>query len=168
MSFVSWFRAAPMKALGLAAAIVLSAPKPAALAASPFERFVGVWTGGGQIVGSNGHRESMRCRAEYSEVKDGAALNQSIVCASESFKFDIQSYAEASGGAVQGYWRETSRDVSGHMTGRISEGQFVGEFSAPTFSAAISLTSNGRTQTVSIQPHGGDISDVRIELKRHG
>jgi hypothetical protein len=54
------------------------------------------------------------------------------------------------------------------MTGRISEGQFVGEFSAPTFSAAISLTSNGRTQTVSIQPHGGDISDVRIELKRHG
>ena len=110
----------------------------------------------------------MRCRAEYSEVKDGAALNQSIVCASESFKFDIQSYAEASGGAVQGYWRETSRDVSGHMTGRISEGQFVGEFSAPTFSAAISLTSNGRTQTVSIQPHGGDISDVRIELKRHG
>jgi hypothetical protein len=67
MSFVFWFRAAPMKALGLAAAIVLSAPKPAALAASPFGRFVGVWTGGGQIVGSNGHRESMRCRAEYSE-----------------------------------------------------------------------------------------------------
>jgi hypothetical protein len=164
--FVSWFRAPPMKALGLAAAVVLAAPMPAALAAGPFERFLGVWTGGGQIVGSNGHRESIRCRAEYSEAKDGAALNQSIVCASESFKFDIQSYAEVSGESVQGHWREASRDVSGHMSGRIADGQFVGEFSAPTFSAGISLTSNGRSQTVSIQPRGGDISDVRIELKR--
>jgi hypothetical protein len=168
MSFVSWFRGSPIKALGLAAAIVLAAPKPAALAASPFERFLGVWTGGGQIVGTNGHRESMRCRAEYSEAKNGAALNQSIVCASESFKFDIQSYAEASGDSVQGYWRVSSHDVSGNMTGRISAGQFVGEFSAPAFSASISLTSNGRTQTVSIHPRGGDISDVRIELKRRG
>jgi hypothetical protein len=54
------------------------------------------------------------------------------------------------------------------MTGRISAGQFVGEFTATTFSASISLTSNGRTQTVSIHPRGGDISDVRIELKRRG
>jgi hypothetical protein len=168
MSFVSWLRASPLKALGLAAAVVLSAPQPAALAASPFERFVGNWAGGGEIVGSNGHRESIRCRAEYSEAKDGAALNQSIVCASESFKLDITSYAEASGESVQGYWREASRDVSGHMTGRISGGQFVGEISAATFTAAISLTSNGRTQSVSIRPHGGDISDVRIELKRRG
>jgi hypothetical protein len=110
----------------------------------------------------------MRCRAEYSEAKDGAALNQSIVCASESFKFDITSYAEATGESVQGSWREASRDVSGHMSGRISAGQFVGDFSSLTFSAGISLTSNGRTQNVSIQPHGGDISEVHIELKRHG
>ena len=127
------------------------------LAASPFERFLGVWTGGGQIVGTNGHRESIRCRAEYAEAKDGAALSQTIVCASESFKFDIQSYAEASRDSVQGYWREDSRDVSGNMTGRISADQFVGESTAATFSASISLTSNGRTQTVSIHPRGGDI-----------
>lgn len=168
MSFVSWLGSPPMTALGLAAAIVLFAPKPAALAAGPFDQFVGAWIGGGQIVGSNGHRESIQCRAEYSEAKDGAALNQTIVCASESFKLDIHSYAEASGESVQGYWRETGRDLSGHMTGRISGGQFVGEIIAPTFTGAISLTSNGRTQTVSIQPRGGDISDVRIELRRRG
>jgi hypothetical protein len=92
--------------------------------------------------------------------------DNAIVCATESFKLDIHSYAEASGESVQGYWREASREVSGHMAGHISEGQFVGESSSPTFSATISLTSNGRTQTVSVQPRGGDISDVRIELKR--
>ncbi len=154
--------------LALAVAVGLAAPQSVALAASPFDRFVGEWTGGGQIIGSNGHRESIRCRAEYVEAKEGAALNQTIVCASESFKLDIHSYAEASGESVQGYWRETGRDLSGHMTGRISEGRFEGEIVAPTFTAAISLASNGRTQTVSIQPRGGDISNVRIELKRRG
>ncbi len=154
--------------LALAVAVGLAAPQSVALAASPFDRFAGEWTGGGQIIGSNGHRESIRCRAEYVEAKEGAALNQTIVCASESFKLDIHSYAEASGESVQGYWRETGRDLSGHMTGRISEGRFEGEIVAPTFTAAISLASNGRTQTVSIQPRGGDISNVRIELKRRG
>jgi hypothetical protein len=37
-----------------------------------------------------------------------------------------------------------------------------------TFSATISLTSNGRTQAVSIRPSGGDVTDVRIDLQRHG
>ena len=159
-------RAPPLKAFGLAAAIVLAAAQSEALAGGPFQKFAGEWSGGGQIVGSNGRSESIRCRAEYVEAKDGAALNQTIVCASESFKLDIHSYAEASGESLQGYWRETGRDLSGHMTGRISGGRFEGEIVAPTFTATISLASNGRTQTLSIRPRGGDISDVRIELKR--
>ena len=144
----------------------LIASQSAAWAAGPFEKFVGVWTGAGEIVGTNGHRESIRCRAQYAEAKEGSALNLSIVCASESFKLNITSYVEVSGESVQGYWNEASRDVSGHLTGHISGGHFEGEFSAPAFSAAISLTSNGRTQSVSIQPRGGDVSEVRIELRR--
>ncbi len=69
---------------------------------------------------------------------------------------------------MQGYWQETGRDLTGHMTGRVSDGRFEGEIAAPAFTAAISLVSNGRTQTVSIQPRGGDVSDVRIDLKRRG
>jgi hypothetical protein len=38
----------------------------------------------------------------------------------------------------------------------------------PAFTAAVSLSSDGRSQAVSIQPRGGDISDVRIELRRNG
>jgi hypothetical protein len=152
----------------LAIAVSLAGSQSAALAAGPFEKFVGSWSGNGQIVGTNGHRESIRCRAEYTEAKNGSALNQAIVCASESFKLNIQSYVETAGESVQGYWKEAARDVSGHVSGRILGGRFEGEFSAPAFSAAILLTSNGRTQAVSIQPRGGDISDVRIELRRRG
>jgi hypothetical protein len=155
-------------ALAVAVSLSLAGSQSLAVAASPFDKFVGSWSGKGQIVGANGHLESIRCRAEYTEAKDGSALNQAIVCASESFKLDIHSYVEASGESVQGYWNEASRDVSGHVSGRILGGRFEGEFSATGFTAGISLTSNGRTQAVIIQPHGGDISEVRIELTRRG
>ena len=158
------FKALP----ALVVAVSLATSNSVAAASGAFEKFIGSWSGTGQIVGANGHRESIRCRAEYSEAKEGTALNQTIVCASESFKFNIHSYAEASGESVQGYWKEATRDVSGHLSGRISEGRVDGEFSAAAFNASISITSNGRMQTVSIQPRGGDISDVRIELKRQG
>ena len=159
-------RFSALTAMAVATSLTMSLSVYAA--SGPFEKFIGSWSGTGQIVGANGHRESIRCRAEYSEAKEGTALNQTIVCASESFKFNIHSYAEASGELVQGYWKESARDVSGHLSGRVSEGRFEGEFSAPAFNASMSITSNGRTQAVSIQPRGGDIADVRIELKRQG
>ena len=162
------FRSRRLGPLGLAVAVAFSAQQTVALAATPFQKFTGEWSGGGQIVESNGHRESIRCRAEYAEAKDGSALSQAIVCASESFKLNIKSYVEATGESVQGYWSEAARDLTGHLTGRIAEGRFEGEISAPAFTAAISLTSNGRSQAVSIKPRGGDVSDVRIELKRNG
>ena len=160
------FRSTQVPMLGLTLAVALSGHSAAASTASPFQKFVGAWTGGGQIIATNGHREAIRCRAEFSVAKAGSALNQAIVCASESFKLNITTYAEAAGETVQGYWREATRDVSGHLTGHIGDGVFDGEISAAAFTASISLTSNGRSQAVSIKPRGGDVSDVRIELGR--
>lgn len=138
-------------------------------AASPFQPFVGAWTGGGQVIGSNGSRERIRCRANYVESKGGEALSQTIVCASASYRIDIQSYVEASGPTVHGSWREQTRNISGDLTGRIEGGLFQGAVKGPGFTAGVSLSSNGRRQAVSIAPSGGgDIADVRIELERRG
>lgn len=46
--------------VGGAAALL---PSRSAVAAGPFQPFVGNWTGGGQIIGSNGVPERIRCRA---------------------------------------------------------------------------------------------------------
>ena len=166
LTITSFLSAPRLKALlAFALTVTLVASESAAATSGPFRNFIGQWSGRGQVIGSNGHRELMRCRAEYSEVNGGAAVDLAIVCASESFKFDIRSHVEASG---QGYWTETSRNASGSLTGRIAENQFEGQISSPTFSAAISLTSNGRTQAVTIRPGGGDVTDVRIEFKRGG
>ncbi len=144
-------------AVGAAAATLW--PGRSAAAAGPFQAFVGDWTGGGQVIGSNGARERIRCRANYGESQQGEALSQTIVCASPSYRIDIQSYVAASAGSVQGTWREETRNLSGQVTGRIEGGRFVGAVVGPGFSAGLSLSSNGRRQAVTIQPSaGGDIA----------
>jgi hypothetical protein len=151
-------------AIGAAAA---ACPYASAAAASPFQAFVGYWTGGGEVIGSNGVRERIRCRANDNGSRQGEALSQTIVCASPSYRIDIQSYARASGPNVQGTWREGTRGISGQLTGRLEGGQFRGAVVGPGFSAGIWLWSNGRRQEITIQPSsGGDIADVRIELER--
>ncbi len=153
-------------ALAIGIALGLAAPGPVAAAVSPFQRFVGDWAGGGQVTGSNGASERIRCRARYSESEQGDALNQSIVCASQSYRIDITSFVQASGESVQGDWREATRDISGHLTGQIADGRFEGAVVGPGFSARVSLSSDGRRQAVNIEPSGGDITDVRVELHR--
>jgi hypothetical protein len=143
-------------------------PAECVAATSPFQAFVGDWVGGGRIVGSNGDRERIRCRASYSESKHGEALSQTIVCASASYRVDINSYLEASGRSVQGYWREDTRGISGELTGKIEDGRFEGAVNGPGFTAGVSLRSNGQRQAVNIEPSGGDIADVMIELHRPG
>lgn len=88
-----------LTALSFAAAVSLAAPHSAA-AGSPFQRFVGEWIGGGQVIDSNGVRQRIRCRADFTEAQQGAALNQSIVCASQSYRIDISSYAEGGRGEL--------------------------------------------------------------------
>jgi hypothetical protein len=154
-------------AVAVAAAAAVWSTQSAA-AASPFQAFVGEWTGSGQVVGANGNRERIRCRASFAESQRGEALSQTIVCASASYRIDIQSYAKASGRTVQGAWSEGTRGVSGQLTGRIEDGLFEGAVIGPGFSAGVSLNSNGRQQAVNIEPRGGDIAGVTIELERHG
>jgi len=152
----------------LVVALMVTAPQRPALAESPFQNFLGGWIGTGSVVGADGHREAIHCRAHYADSKNGSALEQSIVCASESYKIDIYSYVENSGPEIQGYWRERVRDVAGSLTGHLSQSGFEGDIVAASFSAAIFLMANGRTQDVDIVPHGGDISKVRVELQRNG
>jgi hypothetical protein len=166
------FRLPPLTGLFLAVAVAGAAalwPRPSAAAAGPFQAFIGDWTGGGQIVGSNGVREHIRCRASYSESKGGEAMSQTIVCASPDYRIDIQSYARASGRSVQGTWSEATRGVSGRLIGTVEGGLFEGAVYGPGFTTGVSLRSNGRRQAVAIQPSpGSDIAYVRIELERRG
>lgn len=145
--------------------LAVSLSPASASAASPFAGFVGNWHGSGQVVGSNG-AERITCRAGYSSSSHGEALSQTLVCASDSYRFDIRSFVVSDDQGVQGHWEELTRSVTGNLVGRIANGQFEGTIAGAGFTAAIALRISGRRQTVTILPQGGDITKVDIVLSR--
>jgi len=132
----------------------------------PFASFSGSWKGSGQVVGTDNKHERIACRANYSISEKGDALSQTLVCASDSYRFEISSYVVAEGRSVRGHWQETTRQVQGSLTGEVADGQFEGNVSGPGFTAELSLKAAGRKQLVSIKPQGGDIAKVEIVLIR--
>jgi hypothetical protein len=111
----------------------------------------GVWSGGGTVTLDDGSTERIRCRATYAVGSGGNGLNQSLTCASDSYRFNLSSNVVASGGSLSGTWNESSRNINGSLEGRGSNGNFQVVASAPGFSANISLRTTGNRQSVVIR-----------------
>ncbi len=116
----------------------------------PFAGMAGVWSGSGTVTLDDGSSERIRCRATYAVSASGSGLNQSLVCASDSYKFDLKANVVAERGSLSGTWSESSRNINGNLEGHASSGNFQVLASAPGFSADISLVTRGNTQNVSI------------------
>jgi hypothetical protein len=95
----------------------------------------------------------------------GSGLQQTLTCASDSYKFNLTSNLTAQGSAVSGTWSETSRNINGAIEGRSGGGVFQVVATAPGFSANITLTTRGNKQSVVIraesQFRGASISLTR-------
>jgi hypothetical protein len=151
----------------VAAVASVSLQVDAAHAEGPFARFAGHWRGDGKISLSNGTHESIRCRVNYAVGNAGTVLAQDLVCASQSYKFDVRSEVQAQGSALSGTWSETTRGVTGAVSGRVGGGTIQATVSGGTFSAGLALTVRGSTQYVTIRPSGPtDVVGVSVVLKR--
>ncbi len=136
-------------AFALFMAATLSSPGHAQ--SGPFAGLAGVWSGGGTVTLDDGSSERIRCRASYSVGEGGNGLNQTLTCASDSYKFDLKTNVVAEGGSISGTWSESSRNVNGSLQGRGARGNFEVTASAPGFNANISLTTRGNKQSVVIR-----------------
>ena len=116
----------------------------------PFAGMAGNWSGGGTVTLDDGSTERLRCRATYAVGAGGNGLNQSLTCASDSYKFDLSSNVIAQGSALSGTWSESSRGVTGSIEGRAANGHFQVVASAPGFTANLTLTTQGNRQSVVI------------------
>ncbi|QWG16204.1 hypothetical protein KMZ68_14260 [Bradyrhizobium sediminis] len=120
----------------------------------PFAGMAGNWSGGGTITLDDGSTERIRCRASYAVGAGGNGLNQSLTCASDSYKFNLASNVIAQAGTLSGTWSESIRNVSGNLDGRGGGGNFQVMASGPGFTASIALTTRGNKQSVVIRSQG--------------
>ncbi|HZE54766.1 MAG TPA: hypothetical protein VE111_16070 [Bradyrhizobium sp.] len=131
----------------------------------PFAGMAGNWSGAGTVTLDDGSTERIRCRAAYAVGAGGNGLQQTLTCASDSYKFNIVTNVMAQGAAVSGTWSETSRNINGAIEGRSGGGNFQVVATAPGFSAAISLTTRGNKQSVVIKAET-QFRGVNISLSR--
>jgi hypothetical protein len=144
------------------------APLQANAAEGPFADYAGSWSGEGTIAVASGANERIRCKATYAVGSGGSGLNQTLRCASDSYRLDISSNVVASGGSLSGSWSESTRGANGEISGRISGPQVNAMVAGVGFTAAFSVTTHGRTQSVSIRPQSGtDIRSVNISMHKN-
>ncbi len=151
---------------GAIALLVASVSSTASYAqAGPFAGLAGLWSGGGTVTLDDGSTERIRCRASYAVGDGGQGLNQTLTCASDSYKFDLKTNVVAEGSAIRGTWSEGSRNVNGSLEGRGANGNFQVVASAPGFNADITLTTRGNRQSVLIKGES-QFRSASISLKR--
>ena len=115
----------------------------------------GNWSGGGTVTLDDGSTERIRCRASYAVGAGGTGLNLSLVCASDSYKFDLKGNVISDHGALSGSWSESSRGVNGILEGRGANGNFQVLATAAGFVANLTLTTRGNRQSVVIRSESG-------------
>jgi hypothetical protein len=132
----------------------------------PFSGMAGNWSGGGTVTLDDGSTERIRCRASYAVGAGGTGLNLSLVCASDSYKFDLKGNVISDRGALSGTWGETSRGISGTLEGRGTNGNFQVVASAAGFTANLTLTTRGNRQSIGIRAESG-FRGTSITLSRY-
>jgi hypothetical protein len=142
--------------LGFITLIAASVPSSLSYAQSgPFAGMAGVWAGAGIVTLDDGSTERIRCRATYAVGAGGTGLNLTLLCASDSYKFDLTGNLVSERGAISGTWGESSRGVNGTVQGRGANGNFQLIASAGGFNASLSLTTRGNRQSVVINSQNG-------------
>ena len=132
----------------------------------PFAGMAGNWSGGGTVTLDDGSTERIRCRASYAVGAGGTGLNLSLVCASDSYKFELRGNVISDRGALSGTWSETSRGINGTLEGRGANGNFQLVASAAGFSANLTLTTRGNRQSIGIRAESG-FRGASIALSRY-
>ena len=153
-------------AAGIGAALMLSVSAGHAQS-GPFAGFEGSWGGNGTVALSDGTIERIRCKADYKVNGNGLSLKQSLNCASDSYKFVLNSDVTSSGDRISGNWSEKSRNIFGNLQGTAGGGQIDVFVEASGFAANLTLRTTGNKQTVQISSKG-EIRGVTITMSKGG
>lgn len=155
-------------ALAAAAALAMVASMPVAAASGPFGGLDGRWVGSGTISLSSGTRERIRCKSQNLVQDDDNNLQQALRCASDSYKFEVNTYVDHNDGAISGRWDELTNKVYGNLVGSIRGRRIEALVTATGFTAGFRMDMTATRQSVLITPETEhtDITEVKIDLRK--
>ena len=148
---------------GLAAMACLAVATPGQAQQAGLSGLAGNWSGGGQIMLSDGSKERVTCRAYYSPRDGGMGL--ALRCASQSYKIELRSALRVNGGRVTGTWEERSYNAGGAISGSSASGALHLSFSG-SMSGSMNVSYGASSQRVSITTGGGGLSSVSLNLSK--
>lgn len=157
-------RATATALLGLL--LLMSAPIAGPAWAGAFTDLSGSWAGRGTLTRKDGASERLRCQARYDVAGSGEQMNLRITCASDSFKFDLTGYATNAGGSLSGQWSEPNYNSTGSLTGRAADGRITAHAVGNTFSAMLSVSTQGARQSMTIEPQETNVTRVSLTFQR--
>jgi len=158
--------------IAAASALVVASPGQAQRAAQStaglFETWGGTWSGHGTLSTSDGARDRVRCNVTYTVQSGGHTVKQDLRCASDTYRFEITSNIIQQGQDLTGDWFEGTRRVGGRIFGRASGTQLDIRAAGDTFTALVTVNTQGNRQTYLLESPGSQLASVSITLDRAG
>ena len=160
-----WHRSVNRALAAIAFATLALAASAQESAANPLASMHGAWAGGGQFRLDNGRTESMRCSAVYS-TRSSASMGLALRCASAGNKIELRARLASRGNRVSGSWEERSYNASGAVSGIASGNNLRLSIQGSGLSGFMVVTTNGRTQSISVRTDTSALRGVNIRLRR--
>ena len=152
-----------LRCLLLLGTIVTAVP---AYAQQSFDSVAGSWSGNGLMKPSDGPRERVRCKIQYSPKNSGQSVKMDVRCASDAYKMNLNANIDQSGSALTGNWFESQYRQGGKVSGRNVNGVIEGKIEGDTITALMTVRTKGNRQTFVMESPGAWISHVSIDLVR--
>ena len=143
----------------LAALVLLS---PVAYADAQFDNLLGSWGGSGQIRYDDGRSEDIKCTAYYTG--GGDKLRLAIRCRGDKAEVDIRGELAAQGEKLAGTWEERTFNAAGEANGRLAADKMTLAVTGGGFSGAMTVTTAGAKQVVTISTEGIKMRSVSVTL----
>jgi hypothetical protein len=147
----------------LSMTVLAAAP---ARAEQSFDSVAGSWSGGGSMKPSDGPRERVRCKVDYTVNNAGQSVKMNVRCASDAYKMDLSANIDENGTALSGNWFESQYRQGGKVSGQNVNGLIEAKVEGDTITALLTVHTKGNHQTFVMEAPGMWVSQVSIDLVR--
>lgn len=160
------FQAVVVAACFALAAAVTPQSQAIGIPESPFQSLAGRWTGEGRLGIKDNPTETVKCRATYIMGETVNDLKQTIRCATAGGSVEVFSTIRNVDGALQGSWKETTRNVEGELSGAVTPSGFRVAVRGGDITANMDIIVKDNRQIIEIQFMNSTLLGLTLMMKK--